>query len=309
MARTNDPDDSKYLAGYTKGTDYDAMSRGFLDISQLQINIDIAEIDKYPNEAYALLRKNGFGTSDSSIVLGVNPFTTRQQLVEEKCRDYLTQEELEIGTKEAVVKGRELEPIIIAKHMEIMNKKIIKPVDMFSHKDFPWLKFNFDGVVDKDYLEDGKYQYIPDEIKVLTRKGKRHYNLEKAWFEEIAGFNDQNIHPPFEKGSINTIQDKAAAIGIPPYYYTQLQQQMLGLNAPFGYLTIMTEWDWRVYSFFVWRDDDTLMDLIIQGSKLWNMVQAKRPASFDIEGKVAQIMKLEKGTTDEAVSVPTGGAE
>lgn len=294
MTRTNDPDDEKYLADFTKGTDFDAMSRGFIDISQLEMIIDIAEIDKYPNEAYALSRKNGFGTSDSSVVLGVNPYTTRQQLVEEKCRDYLTAEELAIGDKEAVIKGRELEPIIIAKHSEIMGKPIIKPVDMFSHADFPWLKFNFDGVLDKEFLADGKYQYIPDEIKVLTRKGKRHYDLTKAWFTESIGFDDFKIPEKFERGGINTIQDKAAIVGIPPYYYTQLQQQIYGLNAPFGYLTIMTEWDWIVYSYFVWRDDDCIMDLLINGNKLWDMVLQRRPATFDVDTKIAQILALEK---------------
>ena len=73
-----------------KGGDYTDLNAGELDLSQLDIVVDIPNIDQYENSDYALLRKNGLGTSDSSIVLGVNPYTTRAELVAEKCRDYLT---------------------------------------------------------------------------------------------------------------------------------------------------------------------------------------------------------------------------
>jgi hypothetical protein len=275
------PDDAPYMAGFTKGFDFDGAARGTLDIEGLPIVVDVAEIDQYPNEIYAMIRKNGLGTSDSSAVLGVNPYTSRSELIEEKCRDYSTAEEKAIGDKDAVRKGRDLEPLIVAKHEQIIKKKIIKPVHMYAHKEYPHIKFNFDGVIDKTMMPDGTFQYIPDEIKVVTMFGKKHYNFQKAYFVEGLGFKTEVPEPP-NFSFVNSIQDKAAAIGIPPYYYTQLQQQILGLNAPFGYLTIMLETDWRVYSYLVWRDEKVISNLILEGYKVWNTILKNRKPSFNL---------------------------
>ena len=168
------PEEFNDTKKFTSGFDFINDNAGVLDLSELDIEVDIANIDQYPNEQYALLRKNGLGTSDSSIVLGVNPYTSKNDLIAEKCRNYLTEEELEVGTKSAVRKGRELEPLIIHKHSQVMGRRIIKPTDMYKHKDYPFIKFNFDGVIDKLYNEDGTYQYIPDEIKVVTIYGMKH---------------------------------------------------------------------------------------------------------------------------------------
>lgn len=272
-------DNVDFTQKYTSGFDFTDENAGQLDLSLLDIEIDIANIDQYPNEEYALLRKNGLGTSDSSIVLSVNPYTTRAELVAQKCRDYLTEEELAVGDKAAVRKGRELEPLIIHKHGQILGKRIIKPIDMYRSKEYPFIKFNFDGVIDKEYLEDGTYQYIPDEIKVVTMYGRKHYKKNLATFSELTGWRD--IPPHYEEMDVS-IEEKAAMYGIPPYYYTQLQQQIWGLNAPYGFLTVMFEDNWEIHSFFVWRDQKTINQLIIEDTKLWNLIESKRPDSFDL---------------------------
>lgn len=264
---------------YTTGFDYDKENSGVLDLSALPIEIDIANIDQYPNEDYALLRKNGLGTSDSSIVLGVNPYKTKGDLIAEKCRNYLTDDELEVGNKSAVRKGRELEPLIIHKHSQVMGRKVIKPIDMYKHKDYPYIKFNFDGVIDKLYNKDGTYQYIPDEIKVVTIYGMKHYQPKKATFSEFTGWN---VIPPHYEDEDVSIEQKAAMYGIPPYYYTQLQQQIFGLNAPYGFLTVMFEKDWQIHSWFVWRDQKVINQLILEDTKMWNKIEATRPAGFDL---------------------------
>lgn len=272
-------DNIDFTQKYTSGFDFSDENAGELDLTGLDIIIDVNNIDQYPNQEYALLRKNGLGTSDSSIVLGVNPYTSKADLIAEKCRDYLTEEELAVGDKPAVRKGRELEPLIIHKHTQIMGRRIIKPIHMYSHKDYPYIKFNFDGVLDKVLLDNGEYQYIPDEIKVVTMYGVKHYNKAKAIFSETKGWSD--IPPHYEEIG-KTIEEKAAMYGIPPYYYTQLQQQIFGLNAPYGYLTVMFENSWEIYSFFVWRDQKLINELIIQDSKTWNLIENKRPANFDL---------------------------
>ena len=239
-----------------------AHNAGKLDLTDLDLEIDVADIDQYPNEQYALLRKRGLGTSDSSILLGVNPYTTYAELIQEKCRSFLTPEEKAVGDKAAVKKGRDLEPIIIEKHSKIVGTRILKPTDMYRHKDYPWVKFNFDGVIDKIDLPSGKMQYIPDEIKVVTMYGQKHYDPTKAYFRESQGFK---TIPENYSITNNSIETKAAMYGIPAYYYTQLQQQIFGLNAPFGYLTVMFDTLWEVISFFVWRDDATIQQLLING--------------------------------------------
>ena len=272
-------DDFDHTQKWTTGFDFTDENAGTLDLSELNIEVDIANIDQYPNQEYALLRKNGLGTSDSSIVLGVNPYTTKADLIAEKCRNYLTDEELEVGDKSPVRKGRELEPLIIHKHSQIMDRRVIKPIDMYRHKDYPYIKFNFDGVIDKLYNEDGTYQYIPDEIKVVTMFGMKHYQPKKATFSEYTGWNE--IPPHYEKENF-TIEKKAEMYGIPPYYYTQLQQQIFGLNAPYGFLTVLFERDWQIHSWLVWRDQKMINQLIIEDTKTWDMIQAKRPKGFDL---------------------------
>ena len=279
------PEEFNDTKKFTSGFDFINENAGVLDLSELDIEVDIANIDQYPNEQYALLRKNGLGTSDSSIVLGVNPYTSKNDLIAEKCRNYLTEEELEVGTKSAVRKGRELEPLIIHKHSQVMGRRIIKPTDMYRHKDYPFIKFNFDGVIDKLYNEDGTYQYIPDEIKVVTIYGMKHYQPKKATFSEFTGW--QLIPPHYEKEDIS-IEQKAAMYGIPPYYYTQLQQQIFGLNAPYGFLTVMFEKDWQIHSWFVWRDQKVINQLIMEDAKTWNIIESKRPANFDLGVEIKQ---------------------
>ena len=279
------PEEFNDTKKFTSGFDFINENAGVLDLSELDIEVDIANIDQYPNEQYALLRKNGLGTSDSSIVLGVNPYTSKNDLIAEKCRNYLTEEELEVGTKSAVRKGRELEPLIIHKHSQVMGRRIIKPTDMYRHKDYPFIKFNFDGVIDKLYNEDGTYQYIPDEIKVVTIYGMKHYQPKKATFSEFTGW--QLIPPHYEKEDVG-IEQKAAMYGIPPYYYTQLQQQIFGLDAPYGFLTVMFEKDWQIHSWFVWRDQKVINQLIMEDAKTWNIIESKRPANFDLGVKIKE---------------------
>lgn len=272
-------DDFDHTQKWTSGFDYDKFNAGELDLSELDIEIDIKNIDQYPNQEYALLRKNGLGTSDSSVVLGVNPYTSRSDLIAEKCRNYLTQDELEVGDKSAVRKGRELEPLIIYKHSQIIERHVIKPIDMYRHKEYPYIKFNFDGVIDKLYNEDGTYQYIPDEIKVVTIYGRKHYQFDKAFYSENTGF--RLLPPHYEQENIS-IEGKAGLYGIPPYYYTQLQQQIFGLNAPYGFLTVLDEKTWCINSFFIWRDQKVINQLIIEDSKTWDEIERRRPAGFDL---------------------------
>lgn len=238
-----------------------------LDLTNTPMLVDVPNIDVLPNEEYALLRKNGLGTSDASIVLRVNPFSSVSQLIAEKARTYLTEEEKAVGDEIAVKKGRDLEPLIIKKFEDFFGQKNWKPSDMYVHKDFPYLKFNFDGVTGTPE------QYIPCEIKVVTKKGEKNYNPGKAMFIEKIGWRPL---PKNHAITNNSIQTKAGLYGIPPYYYTQVQQQILGLNAPFGYLSVLFENTWTFMTFFVHRDERVITDIIVEGAKVWDLVEERR---------------------------------
>lgn len=241
-----------------------------LNLKDLPIEVYINDIDKLleNNEEFALARKNGLGGSDSAAVLGVSPYTSRQQLIQEKARDQLTEEEKEVGEKVAVRKGRDLEPLIIEKASKALGTEIFKPADMYRFKKYPWLTMNFDGV-----CQDGFY--YPCEIKVVTMYGQKYYDFNKAYYNEVEGF--KSIPPNYADSEINTIETKAMQYGIPPYYYTQLQQEMMALNAPFGLLATLKDSDWRLNIFYIHPDKYVQFRLITEGWKVWQEVEKLNP--------------------------------
>lgn len=268
-------------------TQIDELNAAPLDLTGLPIQVDVPNIDQLPNEQYALLRKNGLGCSDSSILTGVNPYKRLKDLIEEKSRNYLTEEELVVGDKVAVRKGRELEPFVIQKHSQYTGHKIIKPTDMYRHKEFPFLTVNFDGVMECYSRETGELIYIPDEIKIVTKTGARHYNRGKAYFRERVGYQAINSDELIGITNANaTILDKAGRVGLPPYYYTQLQMEMYHLNAPFGFLTALFENEWELCTWIVMKDTHTQNAVIIAAHKAWEKIAAVKGLEFDENGLI-----------------------
>lgn len=254
-----------------------------LDLTDLPIEIDIANIDKASKQDFALARRNGFGGSDSSVLVGVNPYTTLRELILQKCRTELTEEEKEIGNLAAVRKGNDLEPLIIQKTSEILGMNIIKPPHMYKFIDFPYLKMNFDGVGEVTSITKMELpqvsdlgKYIPVEIKVATVRGEKHYNPFVAVYTEVVSgkLNPtfRNILPDVSMSDM-TIDAKAKYYGIPPYYYTQLQQEMMALNAPYGFLAVMFDTTWSISIFFVWRDTIVQDKIKIEGFKAWQKIK------------------------------------
>lgn len=240
---------------------------GKLDVSRMPCEIYYANVDQLPNEQYALLRKDGFGGSDSSILLGVNPYTTLNQLIAEKCRTELTEEEIAVGQNLAVRKGNDLEPLIIKKAAAAFRKQVLKPSDMYIHRQYPYLRMNFDGVI------NDPEQYIPCEIKLVTSRGEKHYTPIKALYIEGMGWNTE---PPHYEQSNNSVITKAAQYGVPPYYYTQCQQEIMFADAPYGYIAVLLEKTWRLCIFKIWRDEACIKDIIIQGALAWEKVELKK---------------------------------
>lgn len=241
-----------------------------LELSRVPVEIAVENIDQVSKEEFTQLRRTGFGGSDSSVLVGVNPFSTVNDLIQSKVRTELSEEEKAIGKLTAVRKGNDLEPLVIKKATEILENQVFKPPHMYRFKEYPYLTMNFDGVTDLKGT-----QYVPVEIKVCTFKGEKHYNKFKALFDEALpeGAQARPEQTDISEGNLS-IEERAAHYGIPPYYFTQLQQEMMALDAPFGFIAVLFESDWYVRIFKVWKDPKTQNAIILNGYKIWKKVEA-----------------------------------
>ena len=53
----------------------------------------------------------------------------------------------------------------------------------------------------------------------------------------------------------NHIKRKATKLGIPAYYYTQVQQEIAGLDAEYGYLAALFDESWTFKVYYIPRDE------------------------------------------------------
>lgn len=261
--------------------------RVHLDLTNTQLELYYESVDLLKGSDFTLIRRDGFGGSDSSYLCNVNPYDCLANIIDQKARKTLTEEERAVSNQIAVIKGNDLEPLIIKKFEQIMGIKCWKPTDMYRFKDFPYLKMNFDGVTGKPE------QYFPVEIKVVTKRGERHYNAALAYYTSQRGFG---LVPPNHSITDNSIETKAALYGIPPYYYTQLQDEMMALNAPYGYLCTLWESSWTVHMYFIWRDPKTQSAIVLNGSKAWDKVLALR----EQRGLPAQLFNIGVSNDNDA---------
>jgi predicted phage-related endonuclease len=138
------------------------------------LEVSIENVSKLSKDDYALSRKKTFGASDSSVLLGVNPYADITALLNEKAADIVTDDERAIGEKAVVKKGFELEDFVVEKAKdEFFNgREIIKPPHSYVFKEFPFLSVNFDGVILDEPLI--KYFEVPDladeEMKKMMEK-------------------------------------------------------------------------------------------------------------------------------------------
>lgn len=223
------------------------------------------------DDEYALARRQGLGASDSSILLGVNPYKQKSDLIAEKRSTVITEEERAIKLKEAVRKGFDLEPLILQKYVKLTGGIVpIKPESMYQIINTPCLTINFDGVTCTDDPIDPRL--IPVECKFVTTYGDKYYNREHALKRE---FGECTLHRNCRAytDAIDRIKAKAEQVGIPPYYYTQVQQQIYGLNAPFGYLCALHDKGWETVLYFIPRDEECIHNIIIAGTKTWTKIK------------------------------------
>lgn len=223
------------------------------------------------DEQFAMARRNGLGASDASIYLGLqDQWRTESDLIANKLATKYTDEEKEVSMKPAVRKGKDLEPLILQKFTNLTGIPCVKPSMMYKLKEFPYLTISFDGVG----LIDN--EVIPIEAKFTSTYGDKYWNFKKGLSR-----NGQEEHPPqrdpFTISSIVAHCEEAGEYyGVPAYYYVQVQQQMLGLNSPWGYLTSLRDKDWEIYAFHIKADPWIQKQIILEGHRVSQRIETQR---------------------------------
>jgi hypothetical protein len=126
------------------------------------------------------------------------------------------------------------------------------------------LTINFDGVCDM------AGQLIPVEAKFCSMFADKYWNRGKC----IATLQDGKEYIWAGSSIVNHIVEVSELYGIPPYYYTQVQQQMLGLNAPFGYFAVIFDKGWEFGAYKIFRDKLVQDEIMKESARVWAKVKA-----------------------------------
>lgn len=218
-------------------------------------------------EEFTNLRRCGIGASDASILLGLQAkWRLPESVIEDKLRTTVSDDEKEIGNKPAVRKGRDLEPLVLDKAAERLGVEIIKPTAMYRLKEHPVLTVNYDGVTDY------KGTITVVEAKTVTAFGDKNYKRSNALKNIDADIEMLQFITNKDSWMQRSIETKANACGVPAYYYAQVQQQLLGIHAPFGFLAALHDKDWTLEIYYIPRDLTTQTMIVCEGMKAWNKI-------------------------------------
>lgn len=234
------------------------------DILYNALDVDVENIDPSDQENFLRLRRNGIGASDIGACLGLVPqWKTAGDLIEEKTLTVTTEKERAVGLLATVRMGVDLEELILAKAAAALGVTLIKPKDMYRFKKFPWLTVNYDGIISK-----GPEIGIPVEAKCVSMYGGKYFDFAKAG-------DDRNlcISATTPEQYFRTAAD---CLGVPPQYYAQIQQEIMGLNAPYGYLAALNVKDWTLYLFKIPADKYAQGCIPVVSQQIWAQVEKRR---------------------------------
>lgn len=210
------------------------------------------------------MRKNTLGASDVASLFSLG-FKTLSQLVAEKTCPTLTEEEKKVGQLPSVRKGKDLEPLILKKYMEETNEKVYKPTDMYEI--MPGLTVNFDGI-----NEIGR----PVEFKYVTTYGTKYWTRNE---KGVINHKEEFISKASYIGDY--IEEQAKYYGVPPYYYTQLQTQIMALKAEAGHLCALFEKDWNLQIYIIPADKRFIRELKVKVKQFY--IDLKDPVEVKTE--------------------------
>lgn len=106
-------------------------------VQQMEINLRVFHEDKSAD--WLAWRRQGIGSSDAPIVMGVSPYMTAYQLWEEKTGKVVKEEK----TNFAMNKGNQLEPVARSKYELITGYEM--PARMCEHYQYRFLRASLDG--------------------------------------------------------------------------------------------------------------------------------------------------------------------
>ena len=232
---------------------------------------DAAVVAKKDNIAFAMLRRQGLGASDSSVLLGVNLYTKLDELITQKGSTVITEDELKVSNLVQVRKGRDLEPIILKKAEEFLGIPVDKPRPMYRLIECEALTINYDGVSE---IGDA---LIPIEAKYVSSYAGKYWDKLRRIHSvlDLAKSKTNSIRVKYHRDIAEHIKLVSADYGIPPYYYTQIQQQLLGLDAPFGILAALFDKDWELNMFAIPRDYVVQEQLKLKAEHVWNIIKGR----------------------------------
>lgn len=234
-------------------------------LEQGVLEVAVPNVQSLSHEDYALVRKDYLGASDSSVICGVNLYKNVDQLIKEKNAKYITAEEKAVGEKPIVKKGYDLEPIILDKAAAELcddSSFMVKPDDMFKFKLVDGLSVNYDGVLIKDA------KLYPVEAKLVSTYGEKYYN------KTISFADAQEINMKVESTDlVSHIKKMSTKLGIPAYYYTQVQQEIAGLNADHGYLAALFDNSWTFKLYYIPRDDYVILNIYNKAEEIIKQIK------------------------------------
>ena len=233
--------------------------QGILDV----VHPNMAALFHEDPTSFTLARRVGLGASDASVYLGVNLYTSLDALITEKRATAVTADEKAIADIEAVRKGRDLEPIILNKFTAWSGLTVEKPEAMYRITAHPQLLINFDGLTDMSGM------LIPVEAKFVTQYGTKYYDQCQAIDNWMAG----SRKTCGGESIIDHITQEAKLYGIPAYYYTQVQQQMMGVDAPYAFLAVLFDKGWNFRVFKIFSDAFTQQAIMTESAKVWNKIK------------------------------------
>lgn len=232
------------------------------------VDPDATEKSKHDKEAFCLTRRQGIGASESSVLLNVSKWKTLEQLIKEKTSTEITPEELEIGNKPSVRKGADIEPIILNKFSEWAAVEVFKPEEMYKVDECPALTINFDGLYYEQLLE----QLIPVEAKLVTQWGQKYWST----LHEAKTFDSVCNHPLFAGRNIQEhVIELAKMYGVPEYYYTQVQQQLIATGADYAWLIALFDKDWELHAYKIYKDKWTQDEIKKTATIVWEEIQER----------------------------------
>jgi len=234
------------------------------ELLQQYLNVTVKDINPLDQEAFVQARRLGIGASDIAACLGLVPqWKTAGDLIEEKLQSSISEKEKEVGLKASVRMGVDLEEIILLKASDKLSRNLVKPTDMFRFKDYPWLTVNYDGII-----SEGPELGVPVEAKCVSLYGRKYFDFNKAGEDRNLCVSATNPEQYFRIA--------ADCLGVPPQYYAQVQQELMGTAAPYAYLAALDVKEWTLAIFKIPADRYAQGCIVIASQQIWAQIEKRR---------------------------------